>query len=82
MPPGILDQAIRQWAARSAFLPKASDLLSLGQKIARPAQPSGERGRELTAQELAERRNAAPDMRPDLVWCWNDQGGLWLEPRR
>jgi hypothetical protein len=81
MPAGILDKAIKQWAIKSPFLPKASDLIALGKAIVNPPRTGGA-SKEIPASELARKRNESGDMPDGIIWRSDDRGGLWLEEYR
>lgn len=77
LPPQHLDRAIRQWAVKSHFMPKASDLVALCQSyVARPTSPGAK-------VDLVTRYNA--DLRAkgnfSIEWFEDEAGDMKLRPR-
>jgi hypothetical protein len=71
--PDDLERAIAKWVRTEKWMPKASELADTIRSL------DGGR-KELSAETLAARRNAAPDMRDDCRWVAVN-GQLKLEPR-
>jgi hypothetical protein len=73
MDPDDLERAIEKWVRTEKWMPKASEL-------AETIRSLGGGRHELSAETIAARRNAQPDMRHDCRWVAVN-GQLKLEPR-
>jgi len=78
-PQSLLDRAIREWAAKSPYMPKASDLISLAKSYQATARAAQYQGGAL-ADRYNARLDASPEARRDIQWV-EDERGLRLEWR-
>ena len=78
MPPRMLEAAIKQWAVKSKWMPKASELVELARTgISSSAAPD----HRTLAQKYNDRMALDPLARPDRMWIDVPGGGVKLVPK-
>jgi hypothetical protein len=83
VPPHILERAAQEWAVKSPYLPKASDLAGRCQELITPVRV--ERGESIWVRRMNEGNAsiAASGKRDQMRWVLNeDRAGIHLEGAR
>ena len=82
LPPHLLERAARDWAVRSPYLPKASDLAAMCREMMAPAQAPRSRDDWLRAKADEYNRELAATGRSDaMLWVVDGAGMRLVDPK-
>lgn len=82
LPPHLLERAAREWAVRSPYLPKASDLAGMCRDLMPSAKPKASRDDWLRAKAEEANRNLALEGKSEaMLWIVDGAGMRLVDPK-